>query len=200
VYRDLVQQDPSRLPVWSVLIRQLLQQNRQAEAEAATDTALSSLPDAMDLLLLKAGFLEQHHDAEGAIAIYEKLYAANSDSQLLANDLAAMLTATRSDPASLDRAWAIARRLNGTTVPPFADTYGWLLMLRGQPDAALPYLETAAKGLESNAEVQFHLAETYRALKRTDEARALYAKVLTLVPADDPRDFVKTARTQAAAP
>jgi tetratricopeptide (TPR) repeat protein len=200
VYRDLVRQDPKRLPVWSVLIRQLVRQGRQADAEAATDTALASLPDATDLLMIKAGFLEQHNDSEGAIAIYEKLYAANSDNQLFANDLAAMLTATRSDAASLERAWAIARRLNGTQVPAFADTYGWLLMLRGQPDAALPYLEAAAKGLATNAEVQFHLAETYRAVKRTDDAKALYAKVLTMVAADDPRDFVKSARKEAAPP
>ena len=95
------------------------------------------------------------------------------------------------------RAWVIARRLNGTTVPAFADTYGWILALRGQPDAALPYLETAAKGMTDNPEVQFHLAEVYRALKRPDDAKAQYAKVLAMVPADDTRDFVKTARTQS---
>jgi tetratricopeptide (TPR) repeat protein len=196
-FRALIEEDPSRLAVWNVLIRQMVQEGKLKEAEADTDAALTHLPDAPDLLLLKAGFLEQHHDAEGAIAIYEKLYATQSGNLVVANDLASMLSATHTDPASLDRAWAIARRLNGTTVPAFADTYGWILNLRGQPDAALPYLETAAKGMTDNPEVQFHLAEVYRALKRPDDAKAYYAKVLALVPADDPRDFVKVARTQS---
>ncbi|MGV8988700.1 MAG: tetratricopeptide repeat protein [Cypionkella sp.] len=197
VFRDLVAQDPSRLAVWSVLIRQMMQQGKLKEAEADTDAALTHLPDAPDLLLFKAGFLEQHRDTEGAIAIYETLYAAHSDNLVVANDLASMLSSAHSDPASLDRAWAIARRLNGTTVPAFADTYGWILMLRGQSDAAVPYLETAAKGLADNPEVQFHLAEAYRALSRADAAQAQYAKVLALVPADDPRDFVQAARKQS---
>lgn len=197
VFRALVKEDPSRLAVWNVLIRQMMQAGKAPQAEADTDAALAHLPDAPDLLLFKASFLEQKHDAEGAIALYEKLYAAQSGNLVVANDLASMLVGARSDPATLDRAWAIARRLNGTTVPAFADTYGWLLSLRGQPDAALPYLETAAKGLTDNPEVQFHLAEVYRALKRPDDARVQYAKVLALVPADDPRAFVKAARTQS---
>ena len=197
VFRDLVKEDPSRLAVWNVLIRQMMQQGKAPQAEVDTDAALAHLPDAPDLLLFKASFLEQKHDAEGAIAIYEKLYATQSGNLVVANDLASMLVGARSDPATLDRAWVIARRLNGTTVPAFADTYGWILSLRGQPDAALPYLETAAKGMTDNPEVQFHLAEVYRALKRPDDAKAQYAKVLAMVPADDTRDFVKTARTQS---
>jgi tetratricopeptide (TPR) repeat protein len=196
-FRALVKEDPSRLAVWNVLIRQMVQEGKPQIAEADTDAALTHLPDAPDLLLLKAGFLEQKHDMEGAIAIYEKLYAAQSGNLVIANDLASMLSGTHTDPASLDRAWAIARRLNGTTVPAFADTYGWILMLRGQPDAALPYLEIAAKGLTDNPEVQFHLAEVYRAMKRPDDAKAQYVKVLAMVPADDPRAFVKTTREHA---
>jgi predicted Zn-dependent protease len=207
VFRDLVTQDPTRLPVWTVLIRQMIQQGRAQEAEATADTALTHLPDAPDLLLMKAGFLEQRQDLAGATAIYEKLYAAHSDNLVVANDLASMLTAleqtpvpadfTKLDPTKLDRAWSIARRLNGTTVPAFADTYGWILTLRGQPAAAVPYLEAAAKGLARNPEVQFHLAETYRVLNRTAEAQAQYAKMLALVPPSDARGFVQAARKQA---
>jgi hypothetical protein len=45
--------------------------------------------------------------------------------------------------------------------------------------------------------VQFHLAEVYRAMKRPDDAKAQYVKVLAMVPADDPRAFVKTTREHA---
>lgn len=198
VYRDLLKEDPKRPEVWGVLIRQLIQQGRRPEAEAATDAGLAAVPDARDLQLFKANFLEQKGDIDGAIAIYEKLYAARSDDPVVANDLASLLSSWHDDAASLDRAWAVARRLNGTQVPAFADTYGWILARRGQADAAVPYLQSAAQGLPQDPVVQFHLAETYRALNRMDEARTQYAKVLTLVPKDDSRFFAVTARAVIA--
>jgi tetratricopeptide (TPR) repeat protein len=193
-YRDLLKTDPTRATVWLALVRQLVQDGKATEAEAATDEALTKLPDEANLLLMKAGFLEQRQDAEGAIKIYEKLYAANSSNMILANNLASMLASYRQDAASLDQAYNVARRLRGTTNPAFADTYGWITQLRGNAQEALPYLETAATGLPKDPMVQFHLAEVYKALNRAEDARAQYVKVLALVPADDARDFVKTAR------
>ena len=194
VYRDLVKQDATRGTVWLALVRQLLQDGKPQDAEAALDEALIALPDAGNLLLMKAGFLEQHQDPEAAITIYQKLYDADSSNQILANNLASMLSSYRQDPESLDHAYTIARRLRGTTNPAFADTYGWIAQQRGNAQEALPYLETAAKGLTNDPMVQFHLAEAYKALDRTADARAQYAKVLDLVPADDARAFVATAR------
>ena len=148
--------------------------------------------------MIKAGFLEQRQDPEGAIAIYQTLYARDTSNQVLANNLASMLSSYRSDPESLEQAYVIARRLRGTTVPAFADTYGWIAQARGNPAEALPYLEIAAAGLPQDPLVQFHLAEVYKALNRPDDARAQYAKVVALVPAEDARDFVQTARKAVA--
>ncbi len=199
VYRDLVTEDGTRLNVWVALIRQLSQDGKVKEAEAALDEALVKLPKSGDLLLMKAGFLEQDQDPEGAIKIYEQLYTADSSNMILANNLASMLASYRTDTPSIDRAYLVARRLTDTTEPAFADTYGWVTQLHGDPQGALPYMETAAKGLPTDPMVQFHLAEVYRALNRSDDARAQYAKVLALVPADDVRPFVVTARKEAGA-
>lgn len=197
-YRDLVKQDANRLLVWTALVRQLSQAGQAKEAEVALDEALTKLPDSGDLLLMKASFLEQNQDTDGAIAVYEKLYITNSSNLIVANNLASMLASYKTDKASLDRAWTIARRLRGTTVPAFADTYGWVAQLRGNTDEALPYLETAAKGLTTDPMVQFHLAEAYKAAGRIADAKAQYAKVVALVKTDDARAFVQTARTEAA--
>jgi len=115
----------------------------------------------------------------------------------VANNLASLISSYKSDQPSLDRAWTVARRLNGTDVPAFADTYGWLAHLRGQSAEALPYMELAAKGLETDPMVQFHMAEVLKASGRADEAKTYYAKVLTLVPETDTRAFVATARKEA---
>jgi tetratricopeptide (TPR) repeat protein len=179
-------------------VRQLVQNDQRPDAEAALDEALTALPDSDELLQFKAGFLEQRLDAEGAIAIYQKLYARDSSNQILANNLASMLSSYRQDPESLDQAYNVARRLRGTNIPAFADTYGWIIHLRGNPTEALPYLEMAAQGLTQDPMVQFHLAEVYKALNRPEDARAQYDKVLAVVPAEDTRDFVQTARKAVA--
>ena len=88
-------------------------------------------PTARRCVFAKAGLLEQKGDIDGAIAAYEALYAKDSGSPVLANNLASLLASYRDDPASLERAFAIARRLRGTDVPYFQDTYGWILHRRG---------------------------------------------------------------------
>lgn len=193
-YRAVLEKNPKLEPVWTALLRQHVQDQNPVEAEAVTDEALKALPDSVGLQVIKAGFLEQRQDAEGAIAIYQALYTRNTANQVLANNLASMLSSYRNDPESLEQAYVIARRLRGTTVPAFADTYGWIAHKRGNPTEALPYLEIAAAGLPQDPLVQFHLAETLRALNRAEDARAQYAKVLDLVTENDARDFVKAAR------
>jgi tetratricopeptide (TPR) repeat protein len=96
---------------------------------------------------------------------------------VLANNLASLLATARSDPASLERAWAVARRLRGLGVPEFQDTYGWILHLRGDP-TALEHLAPAAEALPENALVQFHRAEAAFALGRRTEARAGFQAAL----------------------
>ncbi len=197
-FRDLVAGEPSRLPVWIALVRHLALSNQPEAARTALDQALVALPEAGDLLLMKAGYLEQDGDIPGAIAIYTQLYEKNSSNQVLANNLASLLSSHQAeDPASMERAYLIARRLRGTTVPAFADTFGWISHLRGNSADALPYMETAAEGLPQDPLVQFHLAEVYRALSRPDDARTYYARVVALVPETDTRTFVQTARTLA---
>lgn len=196
-YRAILAQTPKEARAWIALVRQSVQTKGQPSAEPVIDEALAQLPDQPDLLLMKASVLELRQDIDGAIAIYDRLYAINSDNLIVANNLASLIATWKTDPPSLDRAWAVARRLNGTTVAPFADTYGWLAHLRGQSAEALPYLDLAAKGLDGDPMVHFHYAEVLKAQGKAEEARAQYARVLDLVPPDDSRAFVATARKEA---
>jgi len=119
-------------------------------------------------------------DFEGAIAIFDELYALDTSNVVVANNLASLLSTHRTDQASLDRAFQVARRLRGSENPYFQDTYGWLLTGRGDYEQALTYLEPAAAALTSDALTQFHLAKTYDALERWDEARAAYEKAVEI--------------------
>lgn len=193
-YRALLKEQPTQAAIWIALIRQTAHDEGQAKAEPVVDEAMKALPNNGDLMLMKANLLEARQDIDGAIAVYEKLYALDSSNMIVANNLASLISSYRSDKESLDKAWAVARRLNGTQEPALADTYGWLAHLRGQSSEALPYLQLAAQALAQDPLVQFHLAEVLKALNKADEAKAAYARVLELVPAEDSRAFVAAAR------
>ncbi|WP_265501110.1 tetratricopeptide repeat protein [Paracoccus beibuensis] len=158
-----------------------------AQAEGATaaveavNASLEQLPDNPDLQWAKASLLEAEGDVDGAIAIFEDLYARQSSSIILANNLASLIaTHHADDPERIARATVVAQRLRNTTVPPFMDTYGWLLHLNGDSEAALPYLQGAAEGLPGDAAVQMHLGIVQAALGRVDEAEAQLARGLEL--------------------
>ncbi len=90
----------------------------------------------------------------------------------------------RTDPASLERAYAVARRLRGLDVPAFQDTYGWIAFRRGEIDEALAHLEPAAAGLPDERWVQYHLGMAYAGAGRTDDARKQLERALELAGPD----------------
>lgn len=197
-YRALVEEDPKRGAVWLQLVRVLRAQGESQRARAALEEALVENPEDGNLLWANAGYLEQDGDPEAAIAIYEQLYEQNSDSVLVANNLASMLATYRDDPESLDRAYRVSRRLNGTDVPAFQDTYGWVSHRKGNSAEGLPYLESASQALIEDPIVQYHLGVVYEALGRpADALRQMQRSVDSAGPADTRKD-VEAARAAIA--
>ena len=187
VLRDLLSDDPQNERIWLVLYNL---HRSQGEEEIAADVlaeARTALPDSANLKWVEAGVAEQKGDIDHAIDIYEDLYAANSNSAVVANNLASLIASYREDDASLQRAYTIARRLRGTDIPQFQDTYGWIAYRMGNYDEALEYLEPAAKALAADPTVQYHLAATYAALERNAEALEQFGKVSEMVAAGGPR-------------
>lgn len=196
-YRSLVDEDPTRERVWLELIRLQTTNGRKDAARTTLNEALESVPDGRDLLWSQASYLEQDGDTEGAIEIYERLYAQNTATAIVANNLASLLATTRSDDESLARAYTVARRLRDTEFPPFQDTYGWIAYRRGDFKEAVRHLEPAAQGMPRDALVQYHLAMTYLAVNRRTEALEQLQRTLD-VAGDDPRPQFQTARDELA--
>lgn len=185
MYRTLIEEAPgSDLPV-RLLYGFLTSLGRADEARTVLESGLQAMPTDPMLLWLKAGILEREGDADGAIAVYETLYARDSSNVIIANNLASLITIYRDDPQSLERASAIARRLRGTDQPAFQDTYGWIEYRRGNLETALQYLEPAAKGLPDDPFTQFHLGMVYADLGRKDEAIAQFERMLELTAGRD---------------
>ena len=180
IYRTLMAEQPDNLRPFQALYKLLLAGDRTDEAAALLETERTKAPNSAALNLMKATALEKAGDFDGAIAIYDALYARDSSSLVVANNLASLLSSHRSDAASTDRAFTIAHRLRGSNVPAFQDTYGWIAYRRGDYAEALIALEPAAKAMAQDPMVQMHLGLTQAALKQLDQARATLAAALKL--------------------
>jgi predicted Zn-dependent protease len=180
LYAALIAETPAAPEPHRALVALRAGQGRTAEAEAALAAGLAATGEEAGLMLLRAGLLESRGDFEGAIGVYEALYARDSGDPLVANNLASLLSVHRDDPASLERAFAIARRLRGSDVPHFQDTYGWILHRRGDSAGALRALGPAAEALPQNPLVQHHLGEALFALGRRADARERFARAVAL--------------------
>lgn len=195
IFRDLVQAEPANEPVVLALYTFLRGVNRLDEARQVIEDGITAAAgNAPRLQTVKAGLLEQDGDIDGAIAIYEELYAQFSNSTVLANNLASLITTYRDDAESLERAFRVARRLRGVEVPAFQDTYGWIEYRRGNYEEAVRYLEPAAAGLQDDPVVQMHLGLAYVATEQFEKARATLQQALDMA-GDEPNPRLEMART-----
>lgn len=188
--RKLVTEHPNNQGYWVTLYNVVRIVDTREAASAVLLEAMEAQPDNGNLKWMRAGELEKSGDIDGAIAIYEDLYEQNSASVVVANNLASLISANRDDPESLERAYQIARRLRGTDVPAFQDTYGWILARRGDLDEAIEYLEPAAAALADDPTVQYHLARAYTLAERNAEALTAFRATQTaLAKTDVPMPF-----------
>ncbi|MCK0104314.1 tetratricopeptide repeat protein [Pseudohalocynthiibacter sp. F2068] len=197
-FRSILEKTPEAERVWVALYRLHLSQKDEAKAGAVLEQAQEALPDNVDLKLIHAGALERKDDLDGAILVYEALYALDSSNLVVANNLASLLTTHRDDAESLERAYIIGRRLRSRDFAPFQDTYGWIAYLRGNYEDALIHLRPASAGLPGDPEVQYHLAMTYVALERYGEALAQFEKTAELVGPVQKPHFMDTVTAEIA--
>lgn len=199
IYRELLAKYPGNERIWMELMRVAGRQGDEETVARLIDEGLAANPAAPNLLWAKATRLEQQLDIDGAIGVYEQLYELSSNSVVAANNLASLLATYRGDDAeSIDRAYRIARRLRGSPVPHFQDTYGWIAYLNGRYDEALEHLEPAANALQDDPIVQYHLGMVYLAQDRGDAAAAQFEKALELAGTSDTRAQFDDARERLA--
>ena len=198
-YRALLEENPDNPRVWLELSRILERAGKREEAEEVIAEGLSISNDDPNLLWARASILETEYRIEEAIAIYEQLYERASDSVIVANNLASLLSSYRDDEESLQRAFNIARRFREAKVPALQDTYGWILHRIGESEDALPYLEEAAAGLADDALTQYHLAVIYLELEMTEKAKQQLQRTLDVAGPSDTRPQIEKARDQLAA-
>jgi tetratricopeptide (TPR) repeat protein len=196
-FRKVIADYPNSETAPARLYELLRAAGRTQEASATLETAVQAHPRSTTLRWMLASEYQLDGKIPEAIAIYDALYAENSANVVIANNLASLLTTFSNDPANLQRADAVARRLRGSDVPAFQDTYGWIEYLKGNYSEALSALEPAAKGLPDDAGAQVHLGLTYAALGQTEKAKLALTRGLELA-GDDPSQQFEMARKALA--
>jgi cellulose synthase operon protein C len=107
-----------------------------------------------------------------------------------------LLVTYRNDQASLDRARQLVTEFANSANPNLLDTYGWVLVRRGQYAEALPVLERAAELAPQSPVVRYHLAMAQLNSGQRDRARENLRVALTGTPnfagVDQAREALKT--------
>ncbi|MCA0847005.1 tetratricopeptide repeat protein [Salipiger thiooxidans] len=197
-YRELIADAPENETAVRKLASILSASGRHAEAATLLAAAIERMPGTVNLVGLRANMLERDGQFEASIAALEELYAQDSGNIYVANNLASLLTTHGGTPVSLERASTIAKRLRGSKIPAFQDTYGWIAYRQGNYETAVEYLAQAAAGLPSEPVVQAHLALAYAGLGRAQEARSAFDTAVTLAGGTELPEITEARETLAA--
>lgn len=197
-YRDLIADAPENETAVRKLASILSASGRHAEAATLLAAAIERMPGAVNLVGLRANMLERDGQFDASIAALEELYAQDSGNIYVANNLASLLTAHGGTPESLERASTIAKRLRGSNIPAFQDTYGWIEYRQGNYETAVEYLSLAAAGLPSEPVVQAHLALAYAGLGREQDARSAFDTAVSLAGGTELPEITEARATLAA--
>ncbi len=194
--RSLISAQPTLEAPYLSLSALLRSRGDAAGANAAIEAGLAAAETTEALRFQRAIALEAGGNLGGAIAIYEELYATNPNSDVLANNLASLLSQSNTDADSLERANVLSQRLRSSKNPAFQDTWGWVQHLRGENEAALAPLLSAVQGLPQQPVVRLHLGLVQAALNSNDDARVTLTEAQALAEAAG--DTVTAAQAAAA--
>ena len=148
-------------------------QNQVAEAETTVNKGLVASPKDFALKLTQASIYEATKRFDEAIKVYEQMMLVRPDSDILANNLASLLSDHRTDKASMTRAYELAKTSKDSQIPQFLDTYGWASYRVGNFDEAEKALKAAISKSPEVAIFHYHLAKVY--LVKNDNAQAKQA-------------------------
>ncbi len=161
VFSDLIQRHPDN-PIGYQQLAMTQQQNKDfPAAENTIQQGLKVTPKDFGLKLILAGLYESQGRNEDAIKVYEDAIKIRPDSQVVMNNLASLLTESRSDQASLKRAYDLAATLQDSKIPQFLDTYGWACYKLGKFAEAESAMKEVVKALPDIPVYQYHLAKIY---------------------------------------
>ena len=139
-----------------------------------------STSESFSLGLTLAQVYEVTGETNKAIKRYEEMLELKPDADIVANNLASLLTDNRTDKASHTKAYNISRRFKNSEIPQFRDTLGWASYHIGKYAEADSLLKSAVARLPNIPDFHYHLGMNYLAREETKLAREELEKALKL--------------------
>jgi len=161
IFSEVIQSAPNNPIGYQQLAASQQASKQYAEAEKTVASGLQAAPNDFGLKLIQAGVFEMNHKIEEAIKVYDEVIKARPDSEVVANNLASLLTDYRQDAASFKRAYEISKPFKDSQIPQFLDTFGWAAFKAGKNDEAEVALKAAVTKLPESAVFHYHLAKIY---------------------------------------
>ncbi|WP_290703265.1 tetratricopeptide repeat protein [Amphritea sp.] len=190
-FESAIEIQPGNVDAYVKLSAFLLGLDRAQDAIAVLQSGLAHLPDNLMLSLNLASIYQASGDLPKAIELYSSILNQHPETDVAANNLAAILSDT-DEYLDLDRAKKLAARFRDSEVPYYQDTLGWINYKRGEFNDALYFHENAVKSIPEFAEFRYHLGMSYKAVGDIEKARAELEKAISL--SDDDVVWVASAR------
>jgi len=154
----------------SVLVTRNATEGEFQQAEPVLKGAMEDHPDDIALLLTLANLRVSQKQMDEADKLYQRVIELEPKNLMALNNRATLLSELpeRSEEAHriIDRAIELAGEQ-----PAFLDTKGMIFVYGGQPEQAVPFLQTAAFSTNSDPRYQFHLAVAHVRNGDLDKAR-----------------------------
>lgn len=152
--------------------------NQPADADALLDREISRTPDDASLLYMRSMRRWEAGNISGMEQDLRQILRTDPNNAEALNALGYTL-ADLNLPGRLQEAFELIERAYEADPnnPAVLDSMGWVYFRLGEPEEALPWLESAYTQLPDQ-EVAAHLAEVLKALGRDDEARQLIQQIM----------------------
>jgi tetratricopeptide (TPR) repeat protein len=190
----VIDMNKDAVAAYVLLGRIYLESNQLDSALQKAKEVLAKQPNDSAALLLSGMIYENKRDYNNARDTYEKLLKVNPQHIVALNNLASLYADRFND---VEKAYPIARKAQelGANNPQFAssvaDTFGWVLSLRGEYPPALGLLKDAAQAQPTQPDIQAHLGITQYLAGDEPGARITLENALKLSPSFDRRDQVE---------
>ena len=156
-FKKVIQLTPKNPGAYTALAKLYLMQGDSKTSIQVLQQGLVAIPENIQLMASSAEIYQTTGDFDKAIAEYENILKISPQADVIANNLASILTDTKPDKASLEKALALAKRFENSDNPVYLDTLGWIYVKSGEFDRAQPILEKAVENAPKIPIFQYHL-------------------------------------------
>lgn len=179
-YEEVIKSDLKNVQSYYHLGIIYVRSKKYDKASEVLQKGLSVEPKNFSLGITLAQMYEVTGQTDKAIKAYENLLEIRPDADIVANNLASLLTENRTDKASFNKAYNLSQRFKRSEIPQFKDTFGWASYRIGKYADAGPLFKSAIKQLPNIPDFHYHLGMNYLAKKNKVMAREELEKALKL--------------------